>query len=98
MEKDAKDTAMEVDATVSEVVDEIDESDMQNMVVKDDIDEAEADANESTEKKESAVPTNADNNIDNEDSLNLTIGEDEEKLLQDDVSSARVVYYLKFYF
>lgn len=29
--------------------------------------------------------TAADNNMDNEDSLNLTIGEDEEKLLHGDV-------------
>lgn len=65
---------------------EMNESDMKDLVVKDDIDEPVADeVAESMDTKEKEEPATqaADHNMDNEDSLNLTIGEDEANLLQE---------------
>lgn len=60
---------------------------MKDLVVKDDIDEPQVEEdpiNEVAVKQETAVAA-SDSNMDNEDSLNLTIGEDEAQLLQGEV-------------
>lgn len=79
-----EDEANDVPET-SELTEDVD---MKDLVVKDDIDgeeeEAAAPAPAEKESKEAAV-VHADNNMDNEDSLNLDIGEDEAKLLQGEV-------------
>lgn len=71
----------------SKEVDEA-EPDMKDLVVKDDIDEPVAAVETATKDdvETKVIPVPAVDHIDNEDSLNLTIGEDEEKLLQGEVS------------
>lgn len=66
-----------------EGTEQLTESDMNDLVVKDDIDEAGAE-DESAEIQEAPM-TGGDHHQDNEDSLNLTIGEDEANLLQGEV-------------
>lgn len=69
------------------IPEEAGEPDMKDLVVKDDIDEPQVEEdpiNEVAVKQETAVAA-SDSNMDNEDSLNLTIGEDEAQLLQGEV-------------
>lgn len=79
-----------------EIVDEVGEVDKENF---DEIDEKfcdDAEAEDTAAKEEAAaaaanaqVTNDSASNADNEDSLNLTIGEDEEKIFQDEVSLER---------
>lgn len=86
-----------------EVVDEVGQVDEQ--IVKmdtDEVDENEENPDESLEKSDNAVLQQPhhirnDSTVDNEDSLNLTIGEEDEKLLGDEVI-VNSLFFIRFIF
>lgn len=83
-----KDQEGSVVPEAKEGTEQLTESDMQDLVVKDDIDEAGA---EESAEIQGIQMAGGDHHQDNEDSLNLTIGEDEANLLQGEVASCGLV-------